>query len=400
MNVFNGFPIVSFFSFSKHRLNASFVYHNVMKKNDSYITYIIDEYLEKRKQFSLNLFLYYSELYQNQAEVSNSFESTAFSIVTMKLGSEDVFSSWLKTELMSTNVKLLLLASIIIFIFLFKLLSSAEECLTKLKKRTDFDSGMCSIIISAFRTFFGDSLTKLPSSSSIRIILIAWVLYCFLVTSLITAKLLSSLVQPDELDNIQTIDELLESDLTILAPKEVRPIMEALMEKNLWRKLSKRLNTTVNWNEFKDLMSRKESKCAYIAANYFTSYIVHKYIDKETNKPIYYELSEKVFQLPAIYSFEQGSPYLNRINTLLGRLNEFGFFQHWHQLAIYNMSLATGYFDEDEEDDEPQNQKVILKLNNFKEVFLTWAFGMIAASCIFILEWARKLSLDLKLFQN
>lgn len=342
--------------------------------------------------FGLNLVTFNIHEYKNKFEVSNSFNTYRFPILNRKTRGEDVFNSWLKTDIISSKAIFLLVGSTLIFIMIFKILLSIHEYFQNFEIIETIDSHVLSLCISAYRVFFADSLTRLPQSFSMRIILFGWIVYCFFITSEITAKLLSSLVKPDEFDDIQTLDELFDANLTVIVPLTVETIYEENMRPELWNKLSPQLKSDETLKNFLVLAAERRSGILFSVVDDIASYIVYSNIDKTTNEPVYYELKDNLLLLPGIYVFEKGSPFLNRFNSLFGQLHQSGFFQYWRQFAQFNVSLVSGYSNDQLIDSEEESQQVVIQLNNLTEVFIIWALGICAAFFVLLMEclWKKR----------
>lgn len=121
----------------------------------------------------------------------------------------------------------------------------------------------------------------------------------FSITSAITDNFLSTLVQPPEIIEINSLDDLLESNLKLLIPTGIE---KKLHDNNF--KLWTRLNATIKsipWQEFLNIADLWNPSFTYATIEPVTEYILHANLDKVTKKPIYYKLDECIFDMHAAY---------------------------------------------------------------------------------------------------
>lgn len=247
-----------------------------------------------------------------------------------------------------------------------------------------------SVFFMAYRVFFGDSLTHLPQSTSLRILLSGWILFCFLFTSAITANLLSTLVQPAEIDELNSVHDLAKANVKLVIPSELA-IKFRDNSPDMWNQLNASI-VQIPWVDFLNETEHRNPGRAYSVVDYIIEYILHKNVDKVTKAPIYYKVKECIFNMHGVYHLEPGSAYLQRINELLGLIHQVGLYQHWFQRAVFNMTLSSGFDDNDEDDGEQQEDElpVVLKLRNIRGIFLLWLMGITLAFIVFLIERGSK----------
>lgn len=147
----------------------------------------------------------------------------------------------------------------------------------KLKLHTkDEEMSLRRNLLYTFQTFLGDTLTKLPNSNIMRLILLAWIFYSFLVTSSFTAKLLSSLISPRTSDQINTQKQLFASDLRINAFEESRT---RFMNASLPKQHLVRFHF-IPYSVIEEALVDNYTNDAYVTADYVVQYFVAKYYDR------------------------------------------------------------------------------------------------------------------------
>lgn len=324
-----------------------------------------------------------------RVEITNSFQRMDFCVAAMKPNSETM---WLNSGIFVSHSKYLLLGTLLIFAIIYKVFWSIHD---RFQQNSDLvyeskESSFVAVFFMMYRAFFGDSLTYMPRSTSLRLLLIGWIFFCFLITSAITANLLSTLVQPAEIKELESVDDLPKHNLKLLIPSQL-----AKKFKDSSPELWKRLNATmesIDWKLFLNETEHQNPKFAYTAVDYVIEYILHKNVDKITKKPIYYKLKECIFNMLGAYHMEPGSAYLQRINELLGSIHQAGLYQRWFERAVFNMSVTAGFDDEEkeEEGDREEELPVVLTLRNTKGIFLLWLIGMALAFVVFLVEVGLK----------
>lgn len=326
-----------------------------------------------------------------RVEISNSFQTLDFCVVAPRPTENDL-SSWLNSGIFVAHSRYMLLGTLITFAIVYKVFWSIHDVF---QKKTDEvyeskESSFVSVVFMMYRVFFGDSLTYMPRSTSLRILLIGWMFFCFLITSTITANLLSTLIEPAEIEELNSVDDLAEANLKLVIPSELATKFKD-NSLALWNRLNASIET-IPWKEFLNVTEHRKTHVAYSAANYVIEYILHKNVDKVTKKPIYYKLKEYIFNMIGVYHLEPGSAYLQRFNELLGLIHQVGLYQHWFQRAVFNMTVSSGFDKEEEEDNDDQKVElpVVLKLQNIRGIFLLWLMGIALAFIVFLVERGSK----------
>lgn len=323
------------------------------------------------------------------AEITNSFLRLDFCMAAMKPNSE---SMWLNSGIFVSHSKYLIVGTLIIFAIIYKVFWSIHDTFQQnsgLVYETK-ESSFIAVFFMMYRALFGDSLTYLPRSTSLRILLIGWIIFCFLITSAITANLLSTLVQPAAIKELNSVDDLSKNNMKLLIPTQLAKKLED-NSPELWNRLNASMEC-IDWKFFLSKTEQQNPRFAYTAVDYVIEYILHKNVDKITKKPIYYKLKECVFNMVGVYHLEPGSAYVQRVNELLGSIHQVGLYQHWFERAVFNMSVAAGFGDEENEEEEDHEEKlpVVLTLKNTKGIFLVWLIGMVLAFVVFLVEVGSK----------
>lgn len=234
-----------------------------------------------------------------------------------------------------------------------------------------------------FQSFFGDSIIRLPTSFPLRWIVICWCIYSFLICTAFTANLISSLVQPKNLPDFNTLEELGRSNLNMIYPSHLNASLYLFLkdDKRTFTLLQDQM-ISVNRSHFNRLISTDRRSNAYVMTSDMANDIVYKNVDGVTGLPFYHRMNEALVYLPKVYLLEYGSPYLAYVNEMLGRFNEMGF------IVLWNMRSAIVRSTGEHEDDEDESEiKVVIQMSHLQAAFYIWASGLTISAVAFAVEW-------------
>lgn len=244
-----------------------------------------------------------------------------------------------------------------------------------------------------FQSFYGDSITKIPHTIPLRAMIVCWCIYSFLITSAFTAKLISSLVRPKHLDDINTIDELGNSNYKIIYPDYLNETLFTFLNTDRWSfgKLQDQM-MGVTAKDFYTLVNNNRTGNAYIMSNYMAEYMVSKHFDSANGRSYYHLMHECLVYLPKVYLVQQGSLFLGHFNDLLARFYEMGFIVHWDRETVLEYS-ADGVIQEDEQEVDESEIKVVIKMTHLQTAFYLLIIGLVISLTALAIElWYYKRS--------
>lgn len=237
-----------------------------------------------------------------------------------------------------------------------------------------------------YQSLYGDSITKIPYTVAMRSMIVSWCIYSFLITSAFTAKLISSLVRPKHLPDINTIEELGSSNYRIIYPDYLNGTLYTFLNSDRWSfvKLQDQM-MVVTARDFYTLVNNNRTENAYVMTNYMAEYMVSKHFDSASGRSYYNLMRECLIYLPKVYLVQRGSSFLGHFNELLTRFNEMGFIVHWDRETEYEYS-AEGIIQEAEEEEDPSEIKVVIKVTHLQSGFYLLVIGLLISFIALLAE--------------
>lgn len=328
--------------------------------------------------------------------ITNSFDRYDICVLVPSSVDSSLFFNLLCT--LSTYTWLLTISAVFVIPFIFYVVQQIERCLFVVRSQPFPDQReLKEIFIIFFQSFFGDTIVTMPRSTSLRIIILAWCLFSFLMTTAFAAKLISALVTPMPEPNIDTIDQLLRSNLTVYTidstfvgiETEVGRMQHGRSERAYAFYDILDRSETIDDDEFNELINNTtERNNAFVVNKYTADYMVHKHFDKIKGRSHYHVMDECLFHLPMVYFVEKSSPYLARINELLSQFHEAGFMSYWHRWSVLNDTLNNNYYSAEMEETrlEGETTKVVITIEHLASAFALWAAGVGLSFSVFLME--------------
>ena len=201
---------------------------------------------------------------------------------------------------------------------------------------------LSSCFQNAWSVFLGVSVPQQPKTSSLRVIFLLYVCFCFAISTVFQAFFVSYLVQPKYEKKIETFDELLNSDVVY----GYYPVVQFAL-------------STVSYPDFFTFFESKEPKedcsdmrkciermitkrdIAIVNDPAMTSYVARELGTVEVGK-IICPFDESLISTFAIVVFKKGNLLLDGFNILMRRYLEAGFmYRLWEELH-HRASLKGG----------------------------------------------------------
>lgn len=206
----------------------------------------------------------------------------------------------------------------------------------KKEKRAEFkDLILC--IMGSFRVLLQGNV-KNPKNNLLRMLVITWTMSCLLLFTAHQCQLTGILTSPMYEHQISNLEELVTSDLEY----GVYPILLNLFNNVSWthkkvRKNSKYcsldttcLNRTAVKRDFGTIKNERQGK-----------YMIPKYYSSPDGKPMLYGFKDFVFVCWCHYYTMKGHPFLQRINSILLRLQSSGLIAKWEASTISEKKRGT-----------------------------------------------------------
>lgn len=365
------------------RLNSTLVYQIPTTYNGSNQTGPIGDLQNGRANICTNGFID-SEFMWGAVERTNSFNHIRMKIIVPKAGNQPIVLNFFKVFKKYAWVMTTL--SIFIIIIVFKCVQLVQQRIGEHPSEYSFKN----ISLNAYRSLLGDSVAaNVPLATSIRLVFMSWFIYCFLMSNAFTCKLKSSLVQPGSLDDIDTLDALLNSKIKIMMFRESKFLVEPNVGPQLWTRLN---HSLVNGSFFTfEKQFQENHTLAHIAQDYLISYALSKSFDTSKGRPRYHEMAENLLTFPQVYMTELGSPFMQVMNELLGLFYQSGIYSRWTMETLYDNALANQFnvekSVEEKKEQEDADFKIVISIEHLQMAFYLWAFGLTVSMIVFIVEF-------------
>jgi hypothetical protein len=238
---------------------------------------------------------------------------------------------------------------------------------------------------NVWAVFMGVSVPQLPTTSNLRVFFLVYVCYCFAISTVFQAFFVSYLVEPEYGYKIETLDELLDSDIIY----GYNPGLDIIFQSVPYPELSE-------FNERKKLRADcgDTTKCveriitkgdiASIIVPMYASYLASEMGIVDVNK-IICSFDETIMSAGVIILFKKGNPLLDRVNVLLRRCLEACFLEiRWSELQHRAHLKSWRKLQEDSSD-----MFVPFSVYHLMPAFVVLVVGNIWSSVVFIVELMR-----------
>jgi hypothetical protein len=253
------------------------------------------------------------------------------------------------------------------------------------KEKHTFKS-LSHCFFNAWAVFMGVSVPQLPTTSNLRVLFLLYVGYCFAISTVFQAFFVSYLVEPEYGKKIETLDELLHSDIVY----GYNPGTDIALQTIPYPELSE-------FNEHKKLMEDcgDTQKCvermitkgdiASIVVPMYASYHASEMGIINVNK-IICPFDETIISAGVIILFKKGTPLLGRVNMLIRRYLEAGLLEiHWSELQ-HRAHLRSRVNSRE----ASSEMFVTFTVSHLMPAFVVLVLGNILTSVLFIVELTRR----------
>jgi hypothetical protein len=235
---------------------------------------------------------------------------------------------------------------------------------------------------NVWAVFVGVSVPQQPTTSSLRVLFFLYVCFCFAISTVFQAFFVSYLVEPKYEKMIESLEELLDSDVVY----GERPAIKYAQD-------------TFSYTEFAKFVERKElkddctdiRKCvermitkrdmATIIATIFATYVSKEMGTADVGKVICspYQVA---LSLSLTILFKKGNPLLDRFNILMRRYLEAGLLEmHWTELQHRASLKGRERFTEAAGD-----TFFVFSVSHLMPAFVALLVGSLLSSVVFIVE--------------
>lgn len=209
----------------------------------------------------------------------------------------------------------------------------AFRAFAKYEWKNSRSDGYCTKVhyFDMVRFYFNQVLPKVPDTLKLRVIIIHWIFYCFLITNIFQSCLTTSFTVKNLEKEINTIDDMSKSDYQIIAAidyaKLIKRYLNVTTGVNRTELTDKLL--PMEWFQYNQFIGNNNINYAYANKHHMINYYAN--VKLQNNIPLYHAARECPVPFLACYILPFGSPLLKRINNIIGRLENAGIFRYWER---------------------------------------------------------------------
>lgn len=256
-------------------------------------------------------------------------------------------------------------------------------------KSLESNFGWPTIITDMFRPFVFSPFTRIPMVSSQRIFLGSCLVFGVVLTTSMQGMLVTAMTKPYYYPDINTLEELDSSGLTIytnspsiidtFGTSHINPTMDSL---------SRKVQTAVNTTDLWDVVAKERNCTAMVRKS-----------DYQYGVPLSrYRASDGSFLLHVVrecprryllgYLMPTGSPYLPYINEGIARLVEAGIVEHWKQTTTLEADVHSTLHGTNLRKTAAMNKEdpKVFSLKDLQLAFYMLTVGLSASVIIFSFE--------------
>lgn len=191
----------------------------------------------------------------------------------------------------------------------------------------------------------------------------------------------SAITYPRYKPDINTLKELNERNFTFgVHNRHMNIFRSSLIEHN--NVLILKRTEIFSDKKIKEVIEKRKFEYAVMLRKTEAQLISRNPSNMAKGRPIFHTVLECPIPCTIVYGLRYGSPYLPRINYILHYLNQAGILQYWSKTEELGMNTR---FDKLLFNANNKDRKA-LGINNLKEVFYVWLFGLFLGTLAFLIE--------------
>ncbi|PSN35299.1 Ionotropic receptor 246 [Blattella germanica] len=277
----------------------------------------------------------------------------------------DQFPRWLCiTRVFDLSTWIVLFLIVILTAFVSYLIIYLQFSLIKIKKESaSFDQILCY----SWSVLLGIALPKLPQSMPVRMFFILFVIFCFAVNSIVQTYLITFILDPGYLHQMDSIKELLDSNLQVFMSDLFFGYLDYI-----WYSME-----SVNYiNDEEELMEKAlESRNSAI---FTTRNILSYFTDIGKIGRRYFEFSKYSVHLCSVFLVDRGWPFVDIVNSVIMRLVQAGLNKKIMVDVLNSRKLKRHHFGNE--------VFVPLAITHLQAAFIFLFIGMILGLIAFLIE--------------
>lgn len=225
-----------------------------------------------------------------------------------------------------------------------------------------------------YRLMLGQPAQYYQNITSVRLVLLSVTYIAFFFEIAYLSQLASILAVPRRPHQINTLEELADSDLKIYTLPRFKKMLNTNLENPLKHKLVQKIFTFQETEQVDEINEHK-----YIGAickEHIAMYVLKQKNNYADDGIFYRIMNEKPMPSIICYGVRYGSPLLEKLNTIINRLTAAGIPNQWRKLTLEEMSIKGNMYQKME-----SSNKNTLTLKNLIHVFYClvagWGLGFV-----------------------
>lgn len=227
-----------------------------------------------------------------------------------------------------------------------------------------------------FRLILGQPVQYYSNINMVRLVLLSVTYIAFFFEIAYMSQLASILAVPRKPNQINTLEELAESDLKIYTLSRFKKMLNRTLKEPIRQKLVEKLMTFQETEQIDELNEHKF--IGAICKEHIAVYIVQQ---RNNYGKFYRIMNEKPMPSIICYGVRYGSPLLDKLNVIINRLIAAGIPNQWRKLTLQEMSIKGNMYQKMEDTNERT-----LTLKNLIHVFYCLIFGWGLGIFVFFME--------------
>ena len=273
------------------------------------------------------------------------------------------YPRWLSMSRVFTPVSwVLLFVSVLIFGFVMKYLPTFKH------PESDSDWSISKCILTVWAAFLGAGVPEMPRGNTLRVLFFCWVVYSLAMNTIYQAFFTSFEVDPGLHHQIDTIEELLDTQIVFAFSSPLDVFFTDMLER------------------LKPRIRCEPTNCLeYVATVYnATTFIGRVLLDyhrealmKKEHRHQVHPFGQDSFQLHVVLILQKGSPFLLLFNDVITKIVEAGLVDHWKEDIIEERRLKAGILALESLKDSYVELNVLHLQGAFIFLFIGFAFSFI-----------------------
>lgn len=302
--------------------------------------------------------------------------------ITFPIGRDDICILVAKAGFASNVNNIFRAFSSMVWLFtLISLLAMSLSFTVIYRIQTPTDRQITHILFNFYSWNLAQPIVKLPQHWASKILIGVWIVYGLLITSSYQGNLTSNLISRPTLPEINTIRQLEQSAYEILTfGRYVDLLQNFLNQTGSYSRLKTRIRG-VPQKEMAQLIADNNVKFAYANKYHINHYQSNLKSHIVRGRPVYNNMKECPVPYLVAYAVVYGSPYLQRINIILRRLQESGLILYWDEKSAGDKSKGGGQ--------RTNGEPVPLTVDHVQSAFYILFLGLILSSMVFCTELIR-----------